>query len=138
AMYDPIVVNFSDLRGFDLEEVRDEDAFDKLTKEVKSVKLPTGKVTGKSPKQILSNTNNDTVKLVNELLKDGKVVEKALETKGNVNKGDYIVNTKDLAKYKGYYFESTGVDTTQKVKTEKLTLPKVAVSGSAQLEFSVK
>lgn len=138
AMYDPIVVNFSDLRGFDLEEVRDEDAFDKLTKEVSSVKLPTGKITGKSPKQILSNTNNDTVKLVNELLKDGKVVEKALETKGNVNKGDYIVNTTDLAKYKGYYFEATGVDTTQKVKTEKLTLPKVAVSGSAQLEFSVK
>ncbi|MCM3163701.1 M14 family metallopeptidase [Metabacillus litoralis] len=138
AMYDPIVVNFSDLRGFDLEEVRDEDAFDKLTKEVSSVKLPAGKITGKLPKQILSNTNNDTVKLVNELLKDGKVVEKALETKGNVNKGDYIVNTKDLAKYKGYYFEATGVDTTQKVKTEKLTLPKVAVSGSAQLEFSVK
>lgn len=138
AMYDPIVVNFSDLRGFDLEEVRDEDAFDKLTKEVKSVKLPTGKVTGKSPKQILSNTNNDTVKLVNELLKDGKVVEKALETKGNVNKGDYIVNTTDLAKYKGYYYEATSAGTSQKVKTEKLTLPKVAVSGSAQLMFSVK
>ncbi|WP_255301535.1 M14 family metallopeptidase [Bacillus sp. AFS040349] len=138
AMYDPIVVNFSDLRGFDLEEVRDEDAFDKLTKEVKSVKLPTGKITGNSPKQILSNTNNDTVKLVNKLLKDGKTVEKALETKGNVNKGDYIVNTTDLAKYKGYYFEATSAGTAQKVKTEKLTLPKVAVSGSAQLKFSVK
>lgn len=138
AMYDPIVVNFPDLRGFDIDEVRVEDAFANLTKEVASVTLPTGKVTGKAAKQILSNTNNDTVKLVNELLRDGKAVEKAVETKGKVNAGDYIVNTKDLAQYKDYYYEATSAGTTQNVKTEKLALPKVAVTGSAQLKFSIK
>ncbi|MFD2215056.1 M14 family metallopeptidase [Metabacillus endolithicus] len=138
AMYDPIVVNFSDLRGFDLDEVREENAFAKVTKEVDSVTLPTGDVVGKAPKQILSNTNNDTVKLINELLKDGKVVEKAMETKGKVNKGDYIVNTKDLVQYEDFYYEASSAGTTQNIKTEKLTLPKVAVTGSAQLKFSLK
>ncbi|WP_121663822.1 M14 family metallopeptidase [Metabacillus litoralis] len=138
AMYDPIVVNFSDLRGFDLDEVRVENAFAKVTKEVDSVTLPTGDVVGKAPKQILSNTNNDTVKLINELLKDGKVVEKAMEAKGKVKKGDYIVNTKDLLQYEDFYYEASSAGTTQNIKTEKLTLPKVAVTGSAQLKFSLK
>ncbi|MGG7620335.1 M14 family metallopeptidase [Bacillus coreaensis] len=138
AMYDPIVVNFPALRGFDIDEVRVSNAFENKTTEVENITLPTGKVVGKTPKQVLSNTNNDTVKLVNELLRDGKVVEKAVETKGKVNKGDYIVNTKDLAAYADFYYEASPVGTTQNVKTEKLTLPKVAVTGSSQLIFSLK
>jgi hypothetical protein len=138
AMYDPIVVNFPALRGFDIDEVRVSNAFEKVTKEIGHVTLPTGEVVGKSPKQVLSNTNNDTVKVINELLRDGKVVEKVLETKSNVKKGDYIVHTKDLALYDEYYFEASPLGTSQKITTETLTLPKVAVTGSSQLMFSVK
>ena len=68
AMYDPVVVNFPALRGFDIEEVRTPDAFDKNTVEVEKINTPTGKVIGNSPKQVLSNSNNDTIKLINELL----------------------------------------------------------------------
>lgn len=138
AMYDPIVVNFPALRGFDIDEVRVSNAFEKVTKEVENVTLPTGEVVGTTPKQVLSNTNNDTVKLINELLRDGKVVEKVLETKGNVKKGDYIVSTKDLALYDEHYFEASPLGTSQKVTTETLTLPRVAVTGSSQLTFSLK
>ncbi|WP_069187972.1 M14 family zinc carboxypeptidase [Bacillus sp. FJAT-27251] len=139
AMYDPIVVNFPALRGFDIHEVRQAGAFDKHTVEVENVTSPTGQITGKTPKQVLANTNNDTIKLVNELLKNGAVVEKATETKAGVNKGDFIVSTKDLQAYgKDYYFEAKSLGTSNAIKTEKLSQPKVAVTGSSQLRFSVK
>src|SRR5699024_6572345 len=111
AMYDPIVVNFPALRGFDVDEVRVSEAFTN-TIEIKNVTLPSGEVVGNSPKQVLENTNNDTIKLVNDLLKNGVLVEKAIETKAGVNKGDFIVNTKDLQRYgNNYYFESKPLGT---------------------------
>jgi hypothetical protein len=139
AMYDPIVVNFPALRGFDIHEVRVAGVFGQSTVEVESVTSPTGQITGKTPKQVLANTNNDTIQLVNELLENGAVVEKAAETKAGVNKGDFIVSTRDLqALGSDYYFEAKSLGTSNAIKTEKLTQPKVAVTGSSQLRFSVK
>lgn len=139
AMYDPIVTNFPDLRGFDVKEIRVPDAFANTTEKVQKVTLPTGQNVGNPPKQVLANTNNDTIKLVNELLKNGAVVERATETKAGINRGDYIVNTKDLQKYgKNYYFEAKPEGTTNHIKTEQLSLPKVAVTGSSQLNFSLR
>lgn len=139
AMYDPIVVNFPALRGFDIDEVRVANVFSKNTTTVESVTLTTGNIVGNSPKQVLRNTNNDTIKLVNELLSNGALVEKAIETKAGINKGDFIVNTKDLkAIAKNYYFEAKSIGTSNKVKTEKLSSPKVAITGSSQLAFSLK
>jgi hypothetical protein len=139
AMYDPVVVNFSALRGFDMDEVRVPGIFKGITSTVKNITLPVGTVTGKTPKQVLANTNNETIKLVNELLENGAVVEKALETKAGVNKGDFIVNTADLKKYgKDYYFEAKQLGTSNPVKREVLKKPKVAVTGSSQLNFSIR
>ncbi|WP_081954621.1 M14 family metallopeptidase [Neobacillus niacini] len=139
AMYDPVVVNFPALRGFDVHEIREANAFDKNTAKVETVTLPTGEVVGKTPKQVLKNSNNETIKLVNELLKNGAVVEKATETKAGVNKGDFIVSTKDLQAFgKNYYFEAKSLGTSQKLNTEQLKLPKVAVTGSSQLAFSLR
>ncbi|WP_257347321.1 M14 family metallopeptidase [Pseudalkalibacillus decolorationis] len=139
AMYDPVVVNFPDLRGFDVHEIRVPGAFATNTVELENVTLPTGKAVGKPPMQVLKNTNNDTIKLVNELLKNGRTVEKALETKARVNKGDYIVRTKDLKIYgKNYYFESKPLGTSKHLKTEQLKMPRVAVTGSPQLTFTLR
>ncbi|MEW9050122.1 MAG: M14 family zinc carboxypeptidase [Neobacillus sp.] len=139
AMYDPVVVNFPALRGFDVKDIRVSGAFDNITTDVKTVTLPTGEIVGKTPKQVLANSNNDTVKLVNELLKNGAVVEKATETKAGVTKGDFIVSTKDLQLFgQNYYFEAEPLGTSNNVKTEQLKLPKVAVTGSAQLAFSLR
>ncbi|MFS0864327.1 M14 family metallopeptidase [Fredinandcohnia sp. 179-A 10B2 NHS] len=138
AMYDPIVVNFPALRGFDIDEIRSANAFSNNTTTVEKVSLPTGNLVGNS-KQVLRNTNNDTIKLVNELLRNGTLVEKAIETKAGINNGDFIVNAKDLKAFaKDYYFEAKSIGTSNKVKTEKLSSPKVAITGSSQLAFSLK
>src|SRR5699024_11256266 len=109
------------------------------TIEIKNVTLPSGEVVGNSPKQVLENTNNDTIKLVNDLLKNGVLVKKAIETKAGVNKGDFIVNTKDLQRYgNNYYFESKPLGTSKHLKTEQLKQPKVAVDGSDQLKFTLR
>jgi hypothetical protein len=139
AMYDPVVVNFPNLRGFDVHEIREAGAFNKSTAKIENITTPTGEIVGKTPKQVLSNSNNDTIKLVNELLKNGAVVEKAIETKAGVNKGDFIVSTKDLQAFgKNYYFEAKSLGTSNSLKTEQLKLPKVAVNGTSQLRFTVK
>jgi murein tripeptide amidase MpaA len=134
AMYDPIVVNFPALRGFDAAEVRVKDAFTNKTTAVKSVKLPVTTLDTKAPKQVLANSNNDVVKLVNALLADGKTVEYVIE---GPTKGDFVVKTKDLLGYIGkYVVDATPV--TKTPKTVKLEKPKVAVIGSGQSKFSVK
>ncbi|UJL45738.1 X-prolyl-dipeptidyl aminopeptidase [Virgibacillus sp. NKC19-16] len=138
SMYDPVVVNFPALRGFDIHEIREPGVFAN-TAEIESVAMPTGEVIGNSPKQVLKNSNNDTIKLVNELLQNGIAVEKAIETKAGINKGDFIVSTEDLQQYKdNYYFESKPAGTTQHLETETLEQPKVAVDGSSQLAFSLR
>lgn len=139
AMYDPIVVNFPDLRGFTITEIRNAVAFDQYLIEIKSVMTPTGKVIPNVPKQVLANTNNDTIKLVLTLVMNGAVVERAMETKGGVTKGDFIVKTNDLQAFgNSYYFEAKSLDTSNLIKTEPLKLPKVAVIGSSHLKYAVK
>ena len=138
AMYDPIVVNFPALRGFDIHEIRSSNTFTKTTN-VAKLDLSKGKTVGNTPKQALKNSNNDTIKLVNELLNNGKEVQVALEAKGNINKGDFIVNTLDLLPYANvFYFEASPLVNTKNIKTNKLTKPNVAVTGSAQLLYSIK
>jgi len=138
AMYDPIVVNFPALRGFDADEVRAAGVFED-TAEIESVTLPAGEVDGDAEKQVLKNTNNDTVKLVNELLENGILVERAIETTDSVNKGDFIVSTDALQQYgSDYYFEAAPLNASSQLKTELVVQPKVAVSGSAQLAFSLR
>lgn len=139
AMYDPIVVNFPALRGFDIDEIREPEVFKGSTEMVEEITLPTGEVTGDSQKQVLKNSNNDTTKLVNEFLKEGQSVEIVVETVDEINKGDFIVNTKDIKSYEDkYYFESKPLDDSKKIKVEPLEQPKVAVNGSSQLEYSLK
>ena len=41
--------------------------------------------------QVLKNTNNDTIKLVNELLAEGKQVGLVQESKDGFEKGDFVV-----------------------------------------------
>ena len=62
-----------------------------------------------------------------------------METKAGIQKGDYIVNTSDLVEYgSDDYFEAKAIGTSQKLKTEQLHKPNVAVTGSNQLLFTVK
>ncbi|SER81591.1 M14 family metallopeptidase [Salipaludibacillus aurantiacus] len=139
AMYDPIVVNFPALRGFNAVDVRDIDVFEGLTSDIHEVAVPTGRTVGKSPKQILRNSTNDSIKLVNALLKEGKNVELVKENKARASKGDFIVETKDLKSYENdFYFETEAIGNASAIKTSRLSKPKVAATGSAQLRFSLR
>lgn len=139
AMYDPIVVNFSDLRGFDLEEVRVENAFDGKTQELEEAVIPTSTVKGNPPKQILENSTNDAIRVVNALLADGKTVEVLRESKGKAEAGDFVVATNDLRAYADdYYFETQVFGNGKNAETEVLEQPSVAATGSAQLDFSLR
>ncbi len=139
AMYDPVVVNFSDLRGFDLTEVRQEGVFDGKTAEVSEVVIPTSTIQGNPPKQLLKNTTNDAVRVVNNLLAEGKTVEVLTESTGQAQAGDYIVATNDLRAYADdYYFEAQSFGNGKNAPVEKLKQPKVAATGSAQLNFSLR
>ncbi|WP_394120201.1 M14 family metallopeptidase [Planococcus donghaensis] len=139
AMYDPIVVNFSDLRGFDLVEVREEGLFDGKTKEVSEVVIPTSDIQGNPPKQILENSTNDAVRVVNALLAEGKTVEVLTESIGRAEAGDYVVATNDLRPYADdYYFEAQSFGNDKNAAVEVLEQPSVAATGSAQLNFSLR
>lgn len=139
AMYDPIVVNFSDLRGFDLEEVRSEGVFDGKTQELEEAVVPTSTVKGNAPKQILENSTNDAIRVVNALLADGKTVEVLTEGKGKAEAGDFVVATNDLRPYADdYYFETQVFGNGKNAETEVLEQPSVAATGSAQLNFSLR
>lgn len=136
AMYDPVVVNFPALRGFDIQQIRVKGAFNGKTKKVASVKRPKSSIQYTTARQIVKNANNDTVRLVNELLAQGKPVGIVQENKGDAKKGDFVILTQDLLVYVSkYYFKA--IPLMSKTETKWISKPKVAHSGSGQLRFSL-
>nr|WP_179392582.1 M14 family zinc carboxypeptidase [Sporosarcina sp. JAI121] len=141
AMYDPVVVNFPALRGFDIIEVRTDNkkGFEGHTTKVSSVEVPTSKVKQNATKQVLKNTNNDTIKLVNKLLAEGKQVGLVQEDRFGFRKGDFVVNTSDILSHvEEYVFEANPLPAYNSFKVKWIATPKVAGSGSSQLTFSLK
>jgi len=141
AMYDPVVVNFPALRGFDVVEVRfgDEEGFEGHTTKVSAIEVPTSEVKQTATRQVLKNTNNDTIKLVNKLLTEGKQVGLVQEDKFGFRKGDFVVNTNDLlSNVEDYVFEANPLPAYNAFEIKWITEPKVAGSGSSQLKFSLK
>ena len=141
AMYDPVVANFPALRGFNIVDVRmkEEDVLEGITAEVTEVAVPTSVVDEGKAMQVLKNVNNDTIKLVNELLKEGKHVGIVQEDKHGFEIGDFVVRTEDIAPFVDkYVFEAAALPTYRPVDTKWIVEPKVAGSGSGQLTFSLK
>uniref|UniRef100_UPI000367DACF M14 family metallopeptidase n=1 Tax=Halalkalibacterium ligniniphilum TaxID=1134413 RepID=UPI000367DACF len=137
AMYDAIVVNFPALRGFDSVEIRESGVFNGKTAEVASIAYPAANLDMTAEQHVISNSNNDVVKLVNELLDAGADVHVAVETIEEVQQGDYIVSTDDLAAHAGeYVFDALPL--TVALETEALSKAKVAVIGSSQSRYVVE
>ncbi|MBU8908723.1 M14 family metallopeptidase [Desertibacillus haloalkaliphilus] len=134
AMYDPIVVNFPALRGFDADDVRVEGTFTGKTVEVETAETLTSDVDQSTDKQILSNSTNDVIKVVNNLLAAGKDVEVVVEESDVASQGDFIVSTNDLLLYASdYVFHASPL--TDELMTETLVQPQVAAIGSDQNKF---
>lgn len=140
AMYDPVVANFPALRGFDIVDVRmgDKDVLEDLTVAVSEVTVPASELDESKARQVLKNVNNDTIKMVNELLKEGKHVGIIQEEKFGFQKGDFIVRTEDVTSYVDkYLFEAVALPSYRYIETKWIAQPKVASNGSDQLIFSL-
>lgn len=141
AMYDPVVANFPALRGFNIVDVRmdEEDVLEGLKEQVTDVAVPASVVDERKAMQVLRNVNNDTLRVVNELLKDGKHVGLVQEEKFGFNVGDFVVRTEDVVPFKDeYVFEANALPAYQAIDVKWIAEPKVASNGSSQLLFSLK
>ena len=141
AMYDPVVVNFPALRGFTSVDVRmgENDVLEGVTEPVTEVAVPSSEMDERKAWQVLKNGNNDTIKLVNELLKDGKHVGIVQEDKFGFNVGDFVASTEDIVPFKDeYVFEADVLPAWQAIESKWIAEPKVASTGSGQLSFSLK
>ena len=136
AMYDSVVQNFHDLRGFTRYELRDEGVFDKNVRELKSKKVakPKTDVPGKADAYIIRNTSNEAIKAVNYLLDAKKNVEMVLESGEGYEIGDFLVEKRDLDRVRSKYYLDV-IAAEEDVKTEKLKMPKVASVGSGASKF---
>ncbi|MFJ7649198.1 M14 family metallopeptidase [Lysinibacillus sp. NPDC097279] len=134
---DKIVVNFPALHGFDCIEVRQVNAFKDKTKIVTVNQKPKTTIQAKVDSYIISNSNNDAIKVVNELLQDGKKVKLVLKDAGNIQTGDFLVRTKDLLAYVNNYSLDV-IPSEGSLETIALTQPKIAVLGTAYSRFVIK
>lgn len=141
AMYDPVVANFPALRGFNIVDVRmgEEDVLEGLTEQVTELTVPASVVDARKAMQVLKNVNNDTIRLVNELLKDGKHVGIVQEDKFGFKVGDFVVRSEDVVPFKDeYVFEAAVLPAYQAIDMKWIAEPKVASNGSGQLNFSLR
>lgn len=136
GMYAELVMNFPAMRGFDSVEVREIGIFEGKTEEVKEVAIPTTKYSGSNDYYIIRNTNNDAIKAVNKLLKDGKVVNMVLESGENYKMGDFVVSKVDLNSIKNdYYLDVEGVNKVGNMM--ELTSPKIKMIEPGTMSGSI-
>jgi hypothetical protein len=137
-MYAEIVNAFHDTRGFDRYEIREAGAFDGKTENVTKIEIPDTEIPKKSDYYVISNNNNDVVKAVNKLLKEGKTVKMLTSSYKEYSKGDYVVSAKDLSMAaKDYYLEAAAHHGNPPTIT--LTKPIVAApSATGHLTFALE
>lgn len=132
-MYAEIVMNFHDTRGFDRYIVRGKGIFEGKTRPIYQATIPERPQLPDAAYYIIENSNNDVVRLVNELLKENRSVGMILEDGENYNKGDFIIKKEDLAATEGYIINIVPSDVKPEVKD--LTLPKVEAIGGSQTQL---
>ena len=124
AMYAEVVQNFHDLRGFDRDEIRVEDAFEGYTTEIATVEMPETVVNVSADYYVINNRNNDVVRAVNYLLGAGKEVQMILDDGDDYLPGDFVVSHGDLMMVADeYYLEVVPYD--NNAFTQYLVEPKV-------------
>src|SRR5699024_4104912 len=97
GMYAEMVLNFPALGGFDSVAVRDLEINEEtLTQITKPIDLVAEDVVLETTLAVLRSSNNDALRLVNDLLDKGITVSIVQERAGNVTPGDYVVDTNAL------------------------------------------
>jgi LPXTG-motif cell wall-anchored protein len=101
SLYSEPLTNFSALRGYDMDTIRKKGAFAKeFLEDVTAVPDPKTYVQGSGPVTIIRNDSLQSIRAVNDLLKQGKKV--GLIREGS-HEGSYVVSTEDFNLVKDKY-----------------------------------
>ncbi|MEA4987749.1 MAG: M14 family zinc carboxypeptidase [Anaerovorax sp.] len=136
AMYAEVTMCFPDLRGFNKYEVRVTDAFNGKAEKISSVTIPSTELPTETPLLVIKNTNNDVIKVVNELLANNNKVFMTYSSGSEFNKGDFIVTSKDLENIKDKYFLEL-VPYKGNAIIKRIRQPKIAAIGN-ELKYVLK
>ena len=96
SIYAEIVVNFPDLRGFDVFEVRTADAFESILKEVTSTPQKSTPLPKSSDFYILKNNSLDAVEAVNTLFDEELPVRLFTQDSEAHEVGDFLISADAL------------------------------------------
>ena len=129
AMYAEITMNFPHLRGFNAVAIWEEDLFDGVTVPVSGVSVPdTTLPPGDSPYVVVSNNNQDAIRLINDLLREGVNVQLLTVYAEEGRGGDFVVPRQALteSRLEGRFVETTALDSIP-TTAQQLVQPNVAV-----------
>lgn len=100
STYNDTTINFPDTRGFTAVSVFEKDIFkDKAVASI-SVTAPASSISGDSAYVIIKNSGIDAIRLINELLIDGKSAYMVTRHVPGAVRGDYVVSRADYNAYK--------------------------------------
>ena len=100
SLYSEPVTNFSAFRGYDMDTIRTKGAFAGSLEEIAQAPGAKTAIHGSGPVSIVRNDSIETVRAINDLLRQG--VDVGLITSGE-HEGDYVVSTADLKKVSEKY-----------------------------------
>lgn len=98
------IQNFHDLRGFDRYAIKEVGVFEGKTEPVEQIEIPSTTLPENSDYVLVRNSNNDAVKVVNQLLYDEKSVIMLTEKFSDFDMGDFVVAAADLRPLISEYF----------------------------------
>lgn len=100
SLYSEPLTNFAALRGYDMATIRTKDVFKGALKQIDKAPNPKTYTEGKGCVTIIKNNSLDSVRAINDLLRQGKKV--GLITEGE-HEGSYVVSTGDFLSIKDRY-----------------------------------
>ncbi|ACB85679.1 M20/M25/M40 family metallo-hydrolase [Natranaerobius thermophilus] len=130
AMYAEVVNALPRTRGFDADEIQEEDVFDESVTEVDRDELPEpDQYIAQADEYVIENSTNETTRAVNDLLGKGYEVKIIAEEQDEFGQGDFVVDGHKLEEVaEDYHLEVEEYDGDAEVIVLD-ELPKVAAFG---------
>jgi LPXTG-motif cell wall-anchored protein len=100
SLYSEPVTNFSTFRGYDMDTIRTAGAFSGALEDITEAPDAKTAIHNKGPVSIIRNDSIETVRAINDLLRQG--VKVGLITSGD-HEGDYVIASSDLGKVSDKY-----------------------------------
>ena len=130
ALFAEQTIDFPNLRGFNAASIWSPDLFDGLTTPLLGFSIPTAQLpAGASPYVIISNNNDDAIRIVNDLLRAGADVYMLASPLEGSNLGDFITARSNMtpAVLGGRFVEMRPLESVPEDAAGPLVQPRVAL-----------